>query len=69
MDVPAHLPIELPDKDKPIFAATVTAGATHLLTGDFRHFGPYYGQTIGGVYIVPPAHYLQQMQQARRISR
>ena len=68
MDVSAHLPIELPDKDKPIFAAAVTSGATHLLTGDFRHFGPYYGQTIGGVHILPPAHYLQQMQQISGIS-
>lgn len=55
----AHLlSIELPDKDRPILSAAVSAGATHLLTGDFRHFGPYYGEKIGGVLILPPADYL-----------
>ena len=33
--------IELPDKDQPIFLAAKAAGATHLLTGDLRHFKPH----------------------------
>jgi predicted nucleic acid-binding protein len=60
--IPAHLSIDLPDKDKPIFAAAVAVGATHLLTGDFKHFGPYYGQSIGGVLILPPARYIRHLQ-------
>jgi len=33
--------LELPDKDKPIFLAAVYGRATHLLTGDKAHFGPF----------------------------
>lgn len=48
----------LPEKDIPIFLAAIQARATHLLTGDKTHFGQYYGQTIGGVLVQPPADYL-----------
>lgn len=48
----------LPDKDLPILMAAVNAEATHLSTGDFKHFGPHYGRTIGGVRILTPAEYL-----------
>ena len=34
-------PIDLPEKDRPIFLAAVKCRATHLLTGDVRHFGPF----------------------------
>lgn len=34
-------PIELPEKDVPIFLAAVGAKCTHLLTGDLRHFGKF----------------------------
>ncbi len=44
--------INLPAKDRPILEAAVGAGCTHLLTGDFRHFGPLFGRTIVGVQIV-----------------
>ena len=50
--------VKLPDKDQPILLAAIGAGATHLLTGDFRHFGPYYGERIQGVLILPPGEYL-----------
>src|SRR5215470_17113877 len=45
-----HLPrgIALPDKDVPILLAAIEARATHLLTGDMRHFGAYFGKKIGG---------------------
>ena len=49
----------LPAKDQPILAAAIHAKATHLLTGDPRHFGPLYGRTIGGLLITRPAAYLQ----------
>lgn len=51
--------VGLPAKDQPILAAAIRAKATHLLTGDARHFGPLYGRTIGGVLITRPAPYLQ----------
>lgn len=48
----------LPDKDRPVLLAAIGAGATHLVTGDVAHFGPYYGQSIEGAMIVSPAEYL-----------
>ena len=36
-----HLP-ELPADDELILAAAVAGRATHLLTGDLRHFKPYF---------------------------
>ena len=37
-------PAGLVEKDRPIFQAALGCGATHLLTGDMRHFGPFMGQ-------------------------
>lgn len=54
--------ITLPPKDRPILGAAIHAQATHLLTGDVTHFGPYYGQTIAGVTILRPAGYLRAQQ-------
>lgn len=50
--------ITLPEKDAPILAAAIAAGATHLITGDRRDFGAHYGETIGGVLVLPPRDYL-----------
>ena len=50
--------VKLPEKDQPILLAAISAGATHLLIGDFRHFGPYYEERIEGVLILPPGDYL-----------
>ena len=50
--------VELPDKDRPILLVAIGVGATHLLTGDFRHFGPYYGKRLEGVLILSPGEYL-----------
>jgi len=36
--------LELPPKDLAIFAAAVAGRATHLLTGDKRHFGRYFNR-------------------------
>ena len=38
-DLRAPCPKSLPAKDAVIFQAAITCGATHLLTGDLRHFG------------------------------
>ena len=51
--------LSLPEKDAPILIAAIEAGATHLLTGDIRHFGPYFGKTVEGVLISLPGEYLR----------
>ena len=50
--------IELRVKDVPILAAAIAAGATHLITGDRRDFGPHFGEKLGGVLVLPPRDYL-----------
>lgn len=58
---PLELPegISLPEKDAPILLAAIAARASHLLTGDLRHFGTYFGKKISGILIVPPGDYLR----------
>jgi len=50
----------LPDKDVPILLAAIEARATHLITGDLRHFGPYFGKKIQGILVLPPRNYLKK---------
>jgi predicted nucleic acid-binding protein len=50
--------VVLPEKDRPILAGAVAAGATHLITGDRKHFGALYGRSVAGVMVVPPSQYL-----------
>ncbi|MDQ3639282.1 MAG: PIN domain-containing protein [Actinomycetota bacterium] len=45
----------LPLKDAPILGAALRAGADMLVTGDARHFGHLYGDTIAGTRVVSPA--------------
>jgi|ERR1700719_193858 len=52
--------ILLPEKDAPILLAAIEAGATHLLTGDVRHFRAYFGKKIEGIAIMRPGEYLRQ---------
>jgi predicted nucleic acid-binding protein len=56
MGLPAG--VQLPAKDIPILLAAIAAQATHLITGDRRHFGPLFGQSVNGVLVLPPADYL-----------
>lgn len=65
-DPPQLAGIDLPESDRPIFAAAINARATHLLSGDVRDFGRYYGQTVEGVLILPPARYLRKRQDENR---
>ena len=60
--VSGELPAEvtLPAKDRPILLAAMHSGATHLLTGELRDFGRYFGKRIGGVLVLPPSDYLRQ---------
>ena len=43
-DLSAPFPDGLPIKDAVIFQAAVACCATHFLTGDLRHFGPFMNQ-------------------------
>lgn len=36
-----NCPVSLPEKDRPILEAAIRCKATHLLTGDRKHFGPF----------------------------
>jgi uncharacterized protein len=49
--------ISLPEKDVPILLAAIEARATHLLTGDLRHFGPYLGKKIERITIAVTGEY------------
>ena len=51
--------IPLPEKDRPILLAAIAAKASHLITGDIRHFGPFFGKSVRGILILPPADYLK----------
>lgn len=57
--------IILPEKDVPIMLAAIEARCTHLLTGDVRHFGPYFGKQIERVTIVLPGDYLRNQHKLR----
>ena len=64
---PRELPhgVSLPDKDLPILLAAIEAKATHLITGDVRHFGPYLGKRIEGILVLLPGDYLKKGTAAR----
>ncbi len=63
-DDPGAVRIDL--KDMPILLAAVRASAAILLTGDKRHFGHLYGQTLRGVGICRSAEYLRGRKRKRR---
>lgn len=62
---PRRAGISLPEKDLPIFLAAMDSGATHLITGDVRHFGSYFGKTIEGILVLTPSRYLKMRQPSR----
>lgn len=59
---PRELPtdLSLPENDAPILLAAIEAKATHLITGDVRHFGPYFGKVIEGIFVSTPAQCLKR---------
>lgn len=60
----ADLPvdIELPANDRPILQAAIDAGASHLLSGDRKAFGRYFGNVLLGVLVMKPADYLASLE-------
>jgi uncharacterized protein len=53
--------VELRDKDWPILGGAMAAGATHLITGDLKDFGPFMGQAVLGTVVMTPARYLKSL--------
>lgn len=49
----------LPENDRPVLRAAMAGGATHLLSGDRRAFGAWYGKRLAGILIQRPAEYLR----------
>lgn len=58
--IPLPLGVTLPGDDLPILQAAIALGASHLLTGDLRHFGPLMGRRVAGVEILRPGEYLRR---------
>lgn len=53
--------VSLPDENAPIVLAAIQGKATHLITGDIRHFGPYFGKKIQGILVLSPGDYLKKL--------
>src|SRR5208282_3965275 len=50
-----ELPPPLPEKDQHVFVAALLSRADFLVTGDRKHFGEWYGTTLMGLRVEPPA--------------
>ena|SRR5437899_2823158 len=59
-DAPMPAGVRLPAKDHPILKAAIAADATHLVTGDVKDFGRYFGRRIGGVLVLTPVDLLRE---------
>ena len=53
--------IELVEKDRPILAAAITGECEYLVTGDRKDFGHLFGQTIEGVFVLPPSDLAEKL--------
>ncbi len=56
-------PIDLPEKDVPIFLSAVGARCTHLLTGDMKDFGKFMNvpKQTSGILIQTVAEFLAKL--------
>ncbi|MBI5586304.1 MAG: hypothetical protein HY892_21035 [Deltaproteobacteria bacterium] len=61
VDFQIPCPIDLPEKDRPVFLAALAGKADYLVTGDRTHFGKFFDQTIQGIKILLPKDYLQSL--------
>ena len=53
-----RLTVNLPQKDRPTLIGAIESKASCLITGDFTHFGKYFGKRVEGVLILTPSDYL-----------
>ncbi|HSH70307.1 MAG TPA: PIN domain-containing protein [Deferrisomatales bacterium] len=58
---PHECPVPLEEKDRPILHAAIVAQASHLLTGDLKHFGPHMNrpEQTGGITIQTVGSFLE----------
>ena len=56
-NLPMPAGVSLPDKEHPILKAAIAAGATHLVTGDVKDFGRYFGKRIAEILVLAPADF------------
>jgi hypothetical protein len=59
----APFPAGLAEKDRPIFQAALGCGASHLLTGDLKDFGPWMNrpEATSGILIQTVAQFLESL--------
>jgi predicted nucleic acid-binding protein len=62
MDPHIPCPIDLPEKDRPVFMAAISIQANYFLTGDITNFGEYFGKSVSGVKILRPRQYFASRQ-------
>jgi len=55
------VPVPLKSKDIPILGGAIALGCSHLLTGDERDFGVYFGQIIAGVRVISPKEMAEEL--------
>ncbi len=57
-------PRPLAEKDRPVFQAALASGASHLLTGDIRDFGPWMNRPDAtfGILIQTVAEFLESLE-------
>lgn len=55
------LDVDLPQKDLPILGGAIAGRASHLLTGDEKDFGKFWGKMVQGVKIVSPKMLVQEL--------
>lgn len=56
-----NCPIQIAEKDRPIMESAIKIKATHLLTGDLRHFGPFMNkqEKTAGIVIQTVSEFLE----------
>ncbi len=59
VDPQTPCPLDLPEKDRPVLLAAISAKADYLVTGDMVHFGNYFRKTVGPLKICLPRQYFQ----------
>lgn len=52
----------LPEKDHPILWAAIDCGASHLITGDVRHFGHLLDTMVAGLLVLRPSVFIKLCQ-------
>jgi hypothetical protein len=55
------LDVDLPQKDLPILGGAIAGRASHLLTGDEKDFGKFWGKMVQGVKIVSSRMLVQEL--------